>query len=299
MRDGEQPGKPPAPGATGGARTPFEPPRHTRRPPGFTGHAILGSVAELVYVGTGEAIDPERANTSLLYRGGRTLLLDCGYAVPHALWRIERDPDAIDGVYLSHLHADHAFGLPALCLWMRLRGRRRPLALLGTAATLAGARRILDLGYPGSFHPSKCFPIEAVEVPGDGHDRDWGPLSLASAPSHHKRMANHAVRLSEDGRVRFAYSGDGRPSATTRALFQGVPHLVHECFGLSSEGTPQGHASLDDLVALAADLGVGRLDLLHFDRDQHAAITAAIERLAERVQSPRCMAPRAGHRVEL
>lgn len=299
MRDDEHPGKAPPAGANGGARTPFGPPRHTGKPPGFTGRAILGCVAELVYVGTGEAIDPRRANTSLLYRGGRTLLVDCGYAVPHALWRIERDPDALDGVYLSHLHADHAFGLPALCLWMRLAGRRRPLALVGTEATLAGAREILDLGYPGSFHPSKCFAIDAVEVPGDGRERDWGPLSFASAPSHHKRMANHAVRVSEDGRARFAYSGDGRPSTATRALFQGVPHLVHECFGVSTKTTPEGHASLDELVELADELDVGQLDLLHFDRDQHAAITAAIERLAERVQSPRCRAPQTGERVEL
>lgn len=256
-------------------------------------------MAELVYVGTGEAVDPARANTSLLYRGARTLLVDCGYAVPHALWRIERDPQAIDGVYLSHLHADHAFGLPAVCLWMRLEGRRRPLSLLGTAATLAGARRILDLGYPGSFAASKSYSIELVELPPDGQTHDWGPLSLAVAPSHHKRMSNHAVRVSEDGRPRFAYSGDGRPSAATRTLFEDVPHLVHECFGARSAETPDGHAALDELVAMATQCGVGRLDLLHFDRHQHAEIVSAIERLVSHVQRPRCSAPHAGDCVEL
>jgi hypothetical protein len=39
-------------------------------------------MSELVFVGTGEALDPALPNTSLLYRGPRALLLDCGYAVP-------------------------------------------------------------------------------------------------------------------------------------------------------------------------------------------------------------------------
>ena len=235
-------------------------------------------MATLTYVGTGEAIDPTLANTSLLYRGARALLLDCGYAVPHALWSIEPDPNAIDGVYLSHLHADHAFGLPALALWMRLGGRTRPLALLGAAATVAGARRILELGYPGSFGPDKCFPIEAVALSSSSATA-WGEMELRIAPSDHKRMANHAVVVAEQGAARFGYSGDGRPSPATRELFARVPHVVHECFGHRVDTTPEGHASLDELLKLGTQLGTRRLDLLHFARDQRARIAQAIDAL--------------------
>ena len=57
--------------------------------------------AELVFVGTGEALDPDLPNTSLLVRGPQTLLLDCGYAVPHALWKITRDVDLLDAVWIA------------------------------------------------------------------------------------------------------------------------------------------------------------------------------------------------------
>jgi len=204
--------------------------------------------------------------------------LDCGYAVPHALWDLERDPDAIDGVYSSHLHADHAFGLPALALWMRLGGRTRPLTLLGAPGTVAGAKRILELGYPGSFAADKCFRIETLELSA-AETTTWGRLALRVAPSDHKRMSNHAVVVSEDGAARFGYSGDGRPSPATRELFAGVPHLVHECFGLRRDATPKGHACLDELLELGVQLGIRRLDLLHFARDQRSRITDAIEAL--------------------
>src|SRR5690606_41578267 len=85
---------------------------------------------DLVFVGTGEALDPALPNTSLLVRGPQTLLLDCGYAVPHALWRITREVELLDAIWISHTHADHLFGLPPLLLWMRPGGRERPLPIL-------------------------------------------------------------------------------------------------------------------------------------------------------------------------
>jgi ribonuclease BN (tRNA processing enzyme) len=42
-------------------------------------------MSELTFIGTGEATDPDLPNTSLLYRGARTVLLDCGTSVPPAL----------------------------------------------------------------------------------------------------------------------------------------------------------------------------------------------------------------------
>ena len=255
-------------------------------------------MATLTFIGTGEALEPELGNTSLLYRGSRTLLLDCGYAAPRALWRVLTDPSLLDGVYLSHLHADHAFGLPALLLWMRLEGRARPLDLLGTPSTLAGARRILELGYPGSFTPDKCFEIRDHPLDPDGAPVPWGELSFRVAATHHKRAHNHAVRLSDGERPRFVYSGDGRPSRASEALCEGVPLVVHECFGLDPASTPEGHADLESLLRMAEARAVPRLYLLHFNRQRRTEIEAAI---ASRAQSFRAggegrelAAPRAG-----
>jgi ribonuclease BN (tRNA processing enzyme) len=236
----------------------------------------------LTFVGTGEAFDPELPNTSLLYRGDRTLLFDCGYSVPHALWRITQDPSLLDAVYVTHLHADHSFGLPALLLWMREAGRTRPLTVFGGSGVDRWLERLLDLGYPGSYAPEKCYPIEAVAVqPGTVHA--FGALALSNAESRHV-VRNLSVRVDEGGRS-FCYSGDGAPSDATRALYRGATVLVHECY--AAEHAPEGHASADEILHLADDAGVSELCLLHVARGAKDAVRRRVAtRTRVRIPAP-------------
>ena len=230
----------------------------------------------VTFVGTGEATDPALPNTSLLYRGHRTLLLDCGYAVPHALWAVESDPRALDGIYVSHLHADHAFGLPAVLIAMRNGGRRRPLDILVASGKARAIQHIADLGYPTSFHPDKCFPIRYVEIPPQG--LDWGKARLSVAQTHHRHVVNHALRVNEE-RYALAYSGDGAPTAASMSLYANAGTLVHECFSTDAEGCPQGHACLDALVRLTETIAVGELCLLHAARHQTVSLGHAVTKL--------------------
>ena len=227
----------------------------------------------LRFVGTGEALDPALPNTSLLYEGPRTLLLDCGYAVPHALWRLTQDVDLLDGVWLSHGHADHCFGLPALLLWMRLGGRERPLQILGGPGSSARLQQVLELGYPGSYTPSKCYPLEFVELEPHATHR-FGPLELRIAASRHS-IRNDALRIESPGLRSLMYSGDGAPTPATRALAEGVSILVHECFFAGASERPDKvakHGDLPGCLELARDAGVETLALLHFAAEAKAEI---------------------------
>ena len=253
----------------------------------------------LTFVGTGEALDPALANTSMLVRGARTLLLDCGYSVPHALWRLTQDPDLLDGVWISHAHADHCFGLPALLLWMRLQGRARPLTLLGGPGSRARLEQVLELGYPGSYAAHKCYAIEFVEVAASVSEAatTWGPLTLRAAASTHS-VANYAVRVEAPGQRSLMYSGDGAPTPGTRALARGVSTLVHECF---SAAPSRKHGDVDGCVALAADAGVEVLALLHFAAEaklelRTRATQLARDQLGDRVK---LVLPQPGDRLSL
>jgi ribonuclease Z len=217
------------------------------------------------FVGTGEAFDPSLPNTSVLYAGRQTLLLDCGYGVPHAWWRLDTDPNTLDGVFLTHRHADHCFGLPALVVWMRIAGRQRPLRLLGGAGSSRWIREVLELGYEGAYASDKCFPLEFVEIV-PGTPVTLAGVELSTAVSRHG-TPNHAVRLEADGRA-LCYSGDGAPTDATRGLFAGCSVLVHECY--RTESSVGGHAAACELLPMARDARVETLCLVHIE---HGAAT--------------------------
>lgn len=225
----------------------------------------------LTFVGTGEATDPDLPNTSLLYRGSLTVLLDCGYSVPPALWRMSADPDLLDAVWISHRHADHTFGLPAVLLAMRLAGRTRPLRLLGAPGTETWLRRLLRLSYPGVLTKA-LFPIEIHVL------RPRAPLRLGGVTFRVARTAhslpNLAIRIDDDRSI--AYSGDGAPTPASRRLYEGVDLLVHECFW--PERPSVGHAGADELLPLVREADVGRLAIVHVAKEGREALTERINR---------------------
>ena len=212
----------------------------------------------IIFVGTGEAFDADSPCTSILYRGSRTVLFDCGYAVPHALWRLTRDAELLDAVYVSHPHADHCFGLPALLAWMCSCGRTRPLNLLGGPGTSSWLPRLLELGYPGTFASDRCYTINPVEVH-PGASMGYGALTLRTAQSEHG-VANFAVRV-EEGPTALCFSGDGAPTAATRELYRGATVLVHECFG-RLPGT-SGHAHFAEVIDVAVEADADTLCIVH------------------------------------
>jgi len=249
--------------------------------------------ATVRFIGTGEAFDPRRPNTSLLYTGRQTLLIDCGYGVPHALWQTENDPNALDGVYLSHRHADHCFGLPALVVWMRAAGRERPLLLIGGEGASAWIREVLELGYEGAYAPDKCFPLEFVEVV-PGTKRHLGGIELRTAVSDHA-MRNHSVRVEADGRA-LCYSGDGAPTEATVSLFDGASVLVHECYGPVPEKS--GHASAAQLLDLARYASVQTLCLVHLERAP-ATRDAIVDLIQRRASEQNVLLPVPGDVIDI
>ena len=108
---------------------------------------------ELYFLGVGEACDAAQPNTSILVKtaarenGGR-ILLDCGFTVPHAYFRLEPGADELEFLWISHFHGDHLLGTPLLLLRFWEMGRQRPLAILGPPGIRAKVEEAAMLGYP-------------------------------------------------------------------------------------------------------------------------------------------------------
>ena len=101
-----------------------------------------------------------------------------------------------------------------------------------------------------------------------------GPFEAAFAPTLHA-APNHAIRLDAGGR-RFAYSGDGRPTPESVALFRGADLLFHECYTLHPEPGQFHHADLATVERVARESEAETVRLHHLRKDQRAAVAAAV-----------------------
>jgi len=70
----------------------------------------------VTWLGTSSGNPSLRRNVSCiaLALGASTYLVDCGEGTSRQVIRASIDPASISGVFISHLHGDHCFGLPGL-----------------------------------------------------------------------------------------------------------------------------------------------------------------------------------------
>jgi len=240
-------------------------------------------VAKVVFLGVGSATDFSRGSTSVLYLGSVKLLCDCGPSVPERVARHFADPELLDAVYISHSHGDHLLGLPMLLLWMRTIGRRRPLSILTGPGLVTAIKDLLDVAYPRSFAPDRCFALEMLEIEPMAA-RSFGQVTLTTAPTTHG-VSNHALGVEDLGR-RWAYSGDGKPTRAATELYRGVDLLVHECQRYDASAD-RGHAGLTDLVEVMGVSQPRQLAVVHTAPAERSRLGIELEeRFGNRVQLP-------------
>ncbi|MCX6765282.1 MAG: MBL fold metallo-hydrolase [Candidatus Nealsonbacteria bacterium] len=103
---------------------------------------------KIVFLGVGEAFDDNLPNNSQIVITDKTkMLLDCGFNIPQSLWRYNGDPNFLDAVYISHQHADHYFGLPAVLLRMWEGGRERGLTVICQKSLIDSFQEYMDFAY--------------------------------------------------------------------------------------------------------------------------------------------------------
>lgn len=228
---------------------------------------------KLHILGAGSANDPTLANSSSVVCGidGTQILIDCGYSVAREVLAEYRDPDAIDAIYFTHHHPDHCYGfVPVMIGWCDL-ARSKPLVIATTKWGRGQLEDLLRLGVGGNWDPG--FDIHWHMVP---DPLEIGGLSLTFALTDHL-VPNHAVRIEEQesGAV-LAYSGDGRPTEASVALFASADLLMHECYVHDSEPLVPGHACLEMCLDVAKTAGVGQMMLYHIREDEKAAMARAV-----------------------
>ncbi len=97
---------------------------------------------DLCTLGTGGALPlPDRGLASLYVRmNGHGLLVDCGENTQTAIRKIGWGFHGIDGMLITHYHADHCGGLPGFLLSMAKAGRTAPFPIWGPT----GLKRVVN-----------------------------------------------------------------------------------------------------------------------------------------------------------
>ncbi|MBA3665670.1 MAG: ribonuclease Z [Bacteroidetes bacterium] len=86
---------------------------------------------ELLILGSSSASPTSERHPSaqLLNIAERYFLIDCGEGTQMQLRKCKAKFQAIDHIFISHLHGDHFFGLPGLLSSMHLLGRRQEITI--------------------------------------------------------------------------------------------------------------------------------------------------------------------------
>lgn len=116
---------------------------------------------DVIPLGTSSAVPTGDRHLSALAleRKGRVLLFDCGEGTQYRLMQAGLPRTRVDGIFITHLHGDHFYGLPGLLSTLSLQERTRPVTLV----VPKGGRAILE-AVPGDAPGDLSFPLDVLEM---------------------------------------------------------------------------------------------------------------------------------------
>ncbi|NLT30910.1 MAG: MBL fold metallo-hydrolase, partial [Propionibacterium sp.] len=231
---------------------------------------------------SGSASGPDNPASCYLVRTDRgQVVLDLGPGAFGALYGVT-DVTELDGLILSHLHADHSLDAVALHVAARHpladRWQRLPLLAPADAMTRLAQAELATPATPGALAPELAklegtYRYQPITDP----DR-IGPFALRVARVAHPVEA-YAIRLEADGRS-LVYSGDTGPCAALVELATGADVLLAEAGFADQTNVPEGvHLTGRQAGEAAAAAGVGALVLTHIApwADVEATLAGAAE----------------------
>ncbi len=258
----------------------------------------------LFFAGTAGSVPSARRGLPavLLRRGGDRVLFDCGEGTQRQLLRSVGLLD-LDGVFITHFHADHWLGLPGMLKSFALRERTEPLSVygpVGLQALMAEMRvvfgrlpykcDIVELepaeavqrdGYviaaiPVLHKGGSAFGYAIVEEPRPGHldPRLAEELGVKPGPDFGRLQRGETVAgvkpeqvmgASREGR-KVVLSGDTAPCEALAIAAYQADVLVHEATFLDEEAERARqtlHSTARQAAELARDADVRLLALTH------------------------------------
>ncbi len=267
-----------------------------------------GSAADkLVLLGTGGGPVARLGRSqpaNLLQAGDKTYLIDIGEGAPRQIVHAGARINAVDAVFITHLHFDHTAGLMGFLAFDWMARRQAPVSFYGPPGTHALVRDTLkalasgeaifrpelpDLRPMASIFSGQDWEVTtAREVYRDGvatvravENTHYSTMTLPI--TDHGRDRSYTYRFDLPGRS-IVFTGDTGPSRAVEDLARGVDLLVSEVIDLDSvaislrerqaatginqqpliDHMAQEHLTPENVGRLAAAAGVKKVVLTHF-----------------------------------
>ncbi len=235
----------------------------------------------LIFLGTGDSLNPERAQTSVAVplAGDETMLIDASSGTV-LLGRLEAAGiplESVRHVFVSHRHFDHVGGLAPLVTGMAALPEAS-LTVHAAPETLGALRGYLQLTIPGAedwlgnrlaWH--ELAPGEPAEV----GEVEITPFSM----NHGLECVGFRVARADSVAV---FAVDTRPCPEVIEYASGADLLVQDAYGphgAAEQAHAMGHSTATDAGEAARTAGVLRLILTHLRAsrfvDRKALVTEA------------------------
>jgi ribonuclease Z len=119
----------------------------------------------VTFLGTASARPTPSRNVSsiALQREGDLFLLDCGEGTQRQMMRFGVG-FALQGIFVTHMHADHYLGITGLLRTLSLQGRTEPLPIWGPPRSEATLRSVIELGGDRLVFPVRTQELEPGEA---------------------------------------------------------------------------------------------------------------------------------------
>ncbi|MBF0184080.1 MAG: MBL fold metallo-hydrolase [Magnetococcales bacterium] len=211
---------------------------------------ILGS-------GTGTPSLQRQAPAYLLEVAGSRWLIDCGSGTLLQLERLHKPFHTLDGVWITHTHADHIGDLTPLVHAMRLPGLRRskPFTIFGPAGFCNFFQNIVQ---PVAA-PPESFPFHVREAT---EACSLGEVTVRSQIVHHSdRFESRGYRFDCGGKS-IVFSGDCDYDPRLLTLAKEADLLIIDCSTLDANKV-KGHLSAGLAGFLAAQAEAKQLIASH------------------------------------
>ena len=245
---------------------------HDKGEAGAHGTAPEGT-AEFIVLGSGDAFGSGGRNHAafLVNLPTWTFLLDCGATTLISLKRLKLDPGNIGAILLSHLHADHAAGIPFLFLqYQFLTRRQEPLIIAGPPGTEQCIEGLWGLMYKETKElMDRRFAVKYLELT----PKKWTPIGpievLALEVVHHVREIAYGLKMKAGGKV-LGYSGDTEWTDNLIELADGCDLFLCESYRYDRK--IRFHLSYEEIRKHRAELRCKRLLLTHLHDDALARV---------------------------